>query len=118
MKIDLTIVMLDENGSPLWEGKKKAVDDETIIKTIITLAHVIKKALLTPDSKDNKDVKINKYELWLRIYDKSEVELSAEDLVLIKECVGAVFTQIIVGQVYRLLEGKESGIKEEIGENQ
>lgn len=107
MKVNLTTVMLDENGVPFMEQRGED-------KITLTLAHVVKRALLAPNKDDGVTKKEEKYELWLKIVvNKTEVELSAEELTLIKKCIGDTFFQIIVGQAHRLLEGKESGIKKE-----
>jgi len=105
MKIDLTVVMLDDNGEYLTE--KKAGTEEIPI----TLALIIKRALLTPQKDDNVNAKVEKYEAFLKTANKTEAELTVEDATLIKKCIGETFAQIIVGQAYRLLEGKDSGIE-------
>lgn len=103
MKIDLNIAMLNENGESFKDNE-----------TLLTLGVIIKRALLTPQRDDSAAVKVDKFETFVKVSNSElEVDLSTDDIVLIKKCIGESFGQIIVGQTYRLLEGKENGIKTE-----
>ena len=72
-----------------------------------TLKTVIVNALLSPVERESGVEKMKKYELATRIYkSEDEVELSAEEITLIKARVGELFAPLVVGQVYNALEGK------------
>ena len=85
------------------DGQGNAID--------ATLRMACVNALLAPlgqgKSESGMD-KVKKYELAKRIYAADEVELSAEDISLIKERVGTVYPAMIVGQVFEMLEGKDN----------
>lgn len=52
-----------------------------------------------------------RYDLALRFIDSDEVDFEAEEIALIKDLIGKMYHPIIVGQVWRLLEGKPSGLE-------
>ncbi len=84
------------------DGKGNVID--------ATLKNAIVNSLLAPLTQGKSEIgvdKVKKYELSRRIYEMDEIELTPEEIVLIKERVGEVFGAIVVGQVYNLLEGKE-----------
>jgi len=101
MKIDVTRVLTNMDGQIM----KDMVDGEAVDAT---LRMVAVNAILSPVQKESGMDKVKKYELAKRIHVATdEVELSAEDISLIKERVGEVFPALIVGQVFKILEGKE-----------
>ena len=48
--------------------------------------------------------KLKRWELAKLVYGKGEVELKAEDIVLIKKAAGEVFAPALMGVMYDLLE--------------
>ena len=74
---------------------------------VITLGKVLINGLLNPVDEPGKK-KAEKFELAIRIkmVEESCVEVTAEEVVLLKEVVGYGFTPLVVGQVYRILEGR------------
>ncbi len=100
MKIDTNQTLKALNGEVLKDndGQGNAVD--------ATLKMAVVNALLAPVQKETGLDKVKKYELATRIYKNDEVELSSEDIVLIKKCVGDNFAPIVVGQIFNILEGK------------
>jgi len=84
---------------------KDMVDGEAVDAT---LRMAMVNAVLSPVERESGMDKVKKYELAKRIhYATDDVELSAEDITLIKERVGEVFPVLIVGQMFNILEGKE-----------
>lgn len=72
-----------------------------------TLRTAIVNALLAPTKGQESGVeKVKKYELAKKVYQVDEVELSAEDITLIKSRIGDTFSSLIVGQCFEMLEGK------------
>jgi hypothetical protein len=70
---------------------------------------VVVNALLAPlqQGKNEQGVdKVKKYELAKKIFSDDEVELTVEEVALIKSRVGETFPPLVVGQVYEMLEGK------------
>lgn len=99
VKVNQKLVALNGNVLKDNDGQGNVID--------ATLKTAIVNGLLAPVQKESGVDKVKKYELALRIYKNDEVELSAEDIVLIKKCVGENFAPIVVGQVWELLENKD-----------
>lgn len=62
--------------------------------------------LLADDRQLSGTDKLKRFSLAEKIYKAgdSEVELNTEELNLIKEAVGTVFSAIVVGQIFRIIE--------------
>lgn len=98
VKVNVPLVTLD--GQPMQDNVDgKAVD--------ATVEQVIVNAVLAPVQKESGIEKVKKFNLAQRVYKSDEVELTAEEVSLIKACIGENFAPIVVGQVWNLLEGKE-----------
>ena len=86
----------------------KAADGKTDLQTQegrMTLKNVIIASLLTPVQEDKQEDKWNKYEIFKRVRDaKVEIELKAEEIVLIKKVIGKFQPPLILGQCFELLE--------------
>lgn len=96
MLLKVSTVLTQYNGTPLMDGNVEATVRDAIVN-----------AVLAPTQGDNGVMKMKKDELARKVYNaKEEVELTAEEVVIVKERVGEAFAPIIVGQVWRLLEGK------------
>jgi len=73
----------------------------------MTLGDVCINSLLAPIQGDDEKKKWRKYELFRNVRDaKGEIELKAEEIVLIKECIGKLQSTLVMGQCWDLLEGK------------
>ncbi len=98
MKIDLTTTFINETGSTLKDGSGA----ETTMESVITTS------LLSPMKDDDKlsgDEKAELFNLWFdKIRGKKEADLKAEEVVKIKDRVGKAYAQIIVGQLFRILD--------------
>jgi len=78
---------------------------------VLTLRDVMKMCLFA-DFKDDQGLsgeeKFERYRLGVKIKDAGdEVELSLEELVKIKELIGKMFSVIVSGQAWEMLEGKK-----------
>ncbi len=94
----------DIEGNYILENEK-----EVELKTIIINA-------LLGDYSDEKtllgDDKLKRWDLAIKIKQASDtVELSAEEIVLIKFLVGKPYTTTITGQAYKMLENNKTGGK-------
>lgn len=112
MKIDVTKKLVDLSGKPIVQPKsdQDRKPNEKPEMEDITLKMVSVNAILVVDPKKpcSGEEKVKRYELAKRIYAAdAEVELSAEDIVLIKNSVHDGFQPIISGQVVEILEGKD-----------
>jgi len=100
MKLKTEVVLTNLSGEALKDTNTKgeAVD--------ATLEMCLINALLAPMGQGKTEAgteKLKKFNLAKKINDNKEVDLSADDIVLLKNRVGEVYPPLIVGQVYELL---------------
>jgi hypothetical protein len=87
----------DVEGQPL-QGEKGRT---------LTMRDVCINSLLTPVQGDDEKAKWEKYEIFKKLRDaKDEVELKLEELNVVKKAVGKIQSQLLMGQVWEMLEGK------------
>lgn len=98
MLIDVTKVLTQFDGTPLKDMVNGQAVDATFRMAFIN-------ALMAPQEKDSAMVKVQKYDLAMRVFKNDSVELTVEEAALIKEAVGKAFAPIVVGQIYNLLDG-------------
>jgi hypothetical protein len=102
--------ILTLDGKVVHEGDRK-----------LTLLLISQNALLNV-SKDDEHItsgeKVDRYALALKITmtKESEIDVTAENIVLLKKVIGKLYVPLIVGQVFLMLEGKPTGITEVIDE--
>jgi len=99
VKVNVPLKTLDGQVMKDNDGQGNAID--------ATVKMVIVNAILAPVQKESGVDKVKKFDLAQRIYKSDEVDLTAEEISLIKERVGESFPPIVVGQIWNLLEGKE-----------
>lgn len=98
MKIKVDVVLKNMNGAALKDIDENGVTiDATLRRTLVN-------AVLTPIQNESGIEKVKKYELAKRIYTNDEVELTDEEIKLLKNRVGESFGPIVVGQVFEILE--------------
>lgn len=96
---DLTAPILSLDGEPVKQGDKE-----------LTMHEVVTTALLMGDPQ-NKDgaAKAKRFFVAQAVHaNPAEVELSAEQMADIKKLVGESYGPLVVGQVYRALDGDAS----------
>jgi hypothetical protein len=108
MTIDFSQAILDLQGKPI-----KTQEDEA--ELILTLERVAVSALLQPSKEETGEDKYKKYSFMRRIHGAKEpVELKSEEVSFIKKAIGdSLFTTLVVGQAWDLLEGKQAEAKAE-----
>lgn len=74
----------------------------------VTLDVVCINALMSnnPEERVSGDEKLKRYDLALKIKNSNELNLSSEDITLLKKLIGNVYSTLIVGQSYKMLEGE------------
>lgn len=72
----------------------------------VVLADVCVNALMLPEQGANGKQKYKQYELAKAISAKASVDVSAEDISIIKELVGKHYAPAVVGVVWDMLEGR------------
>ena len=95
--------------------KLKGIDGEELPTnrgTVMTFREVAITSLLTPLEGDDDKKKFEKWETYKKLRDsKDEVDLTIDDLGLIKKSIGKFQPPLIMGQCWELLEAKESKSK-------
>ena len=88
----------------------KTLDGQTMKDNIdgqvvdATLKLIAVNAILSPVQKESGIEKVKKFNLAQRIYDNDTVELSVEEVSLIKERIGELFPPLVVGQAFKMLD--------------
>lgn len=105
MKVNLNYVLKDYQGEVLTDHK----DEPAILKAILLdgLNSFDKSENPTPQDKLQMYVLSNKIAL------SDEVELSFEDMTLLKKRAGLAFKPIVYGQINDILDGKIDTCKEQ-----
>ena len=102
MLIDVNRVLVQMNGTPLMDTDSEGKAIEATVKVALV------NAALSPEQKDTGVQKVQKYELARKMYQsESAVELSVEDVAMLKKRVEEVYPPLICGQLCAMLEGKE-----------
>jgi hypothetical protein len=95
MKIKLDYVFLDVDKNPVRKNETEN----------LTLRDIIVTSLLTPIQGDEPETKYEKYKLFQKVASaENEADLKLEETLLIKKAVGKLQPQIIMGQVWDLLD--------------
>ena len=114
MKINLQTPLLDFQGRNLPQTYFGVRSNNPV-----NFAFVAVTALGTAfqDEKNLSEIeKVKRYDLAVKLLYAEEVELTIEEAGLIKKCVGKLGSPMVYGQVDRILEGKDTGIKQFIPE--
>ena len=80
----------------------------------VTLQNATVNALMASDPNDNPDgvEKAKRFTLAMKIHGTKEpVDVTAEEIALIKKLIGKVYTALVVGRAYELLEQKPEEVK-------
>ena len=94
----------------IMEDEKGSLGGQKVTKKDLTLREVITNSLLAPPPQGQRDQmegaeKARRYFLAIEIYtEKNQVELSVDDIKLIKDEIGRVYPPLIVGQAYEILD--------------
>lgn len=111
MKRNLNVVLLNLDKSPITEAMvEPLVEGKEVVRKVtkLTLAAVATSALLA-NHQDERDLsgtdKVTRYKLAQRINDADrEIEMSAEEVTLLKTLIGKAYAPLVVGQAFDLLE--------------
>lgn len=107
-KIDFSTALIGLDGEPL-KTPDRLGDRGQIIKAgvIQTLGKVCVDALVTVERGASPDGKVSftRYQLAQKINGQGEVEVDADEIVMLKDRVGKNFGPVVVGPVYIILEG-------------
>ena len=113
MKIDLKKQVLDKEGNPAtaraYEMVETEVDGDVVreqqpFEKGVTLGSLISHSMIRSDSEEDEKVIEERYDIFLKTYDKDEVELSDEEVAYCKEMVCKAYDVFFAGQVLKLLK--------------
>ena len=108
MKIDFSILLVTLSGEPLTKSLSEDEQDEKKEKIQYTLGLACSNALvafLEQDRQKDGAYKFSCWQLASRISKAKEpIDITAEEIVLIKDRVGRMYGAMGVGPVYELLE--------------
>lgn len=104
INVSQKITTLDGQSIPANDGVSGELRP-TILKDILV------KAMMEPTQAETQtmkgEVKFKRYMLAQKIYQgEGVVDVEIEDLALLRESVGKLFNPLVVGQVWKMLEGK------------
>jgi hypothetical protein len=69
------------------------------------LKNVCLDTILMPSEADDEKAKLMKYDIYKKLFAaKEEVELTAEEISMVKKCIGKFQPQLIMGQCFELIE--------------
>ncbi len=104
MKIDMTKPIKNLIGVNLENPESKLKEKEPL-----TMRIVCTNSLLTP-TQDDKNIdgneKAKRFELAMRIYTEKEIDLDIDELKMIKDLIGRLYTPLVVGRAYQILDPK------------
>jgi hypothetical protein len=112
MKIDVTQQLLELDGTPMVTGKQicRTCGQGVSDKEPLTVRWAATKAL-TATFRDEPslpgDEKVARFHLALKVTREDQLDLKAEDVVLIKQLVGKMYGPVVVGQVWSILDPDE-----------
>lgn len=115
MQVNFNKVLLDDGRNAIIEPIRKFVmeNEKTVerdITMVFTLQRACVKALLSETQESQKESiesKMERSRLADRIYDADgDIEVSAEEIALIKKKMNEIYGALVVGQAYRMLEGQ------------
>ena len=104
MKIDMTKPIKNLIGVNLENPNCKLPK-----KDPLTMKIVCTNSLLTPAQEDKNidgNEKAKRFELAMRIYTEDEIDLSIDELKLLKDLIGKLYTPLVVGRAYQILDPK------------
>jgi hypothetical protein len=101
MKLDLTTKIKGFDGNPITFK-----DKELEVKDYIITALTFEGTKEVPHFLDGKQ-KLRNYQLGMKVMNNDSVELTAEDIVYLKEVGAKCLTILVYGQIVELLEPKE-----------
>ncbi len=114
MQINFTVEMKNIHGHTLKERMPDPDEPGKTIEDAVTLKVISVNALLSvEDGMSGKD-KAKRYALAIQINqsDETGLDLSIDDIALVKRLVGKNYSPLVVGQAWQILDPKKAEPKE------
>jgi hypothetical protein len=102
-EIDFSTVIRDLDGAPV----KMCADETPACKAGATIGMIAAGALLAPDDPHSPQApaeKVRCFTLALSVHKGGRIDVSAEDVVLIKGRIAAAYGPLIVGRAFEILD--------------
>lgn len=98
MRINTELNVLDYEGNPVLE--KNSQEPITIKDVFLTSLNATLGNEMIPAETKNRI-----YQISIKIYDKKEADFTPEQLTLIKERVGLIYSPMIYGYICEIIDG-------------
>lgn len=102
MKINFEKVFKTFDGQPIMKG---ADSKEPITLKWVSIESLI--GIYQDEKELQGEEKLKRYKLAMKISNGNIIEISVEEIALIKNLIGKAFGTLIVGQAWEYLEGKD-----------
>lgn len=96
MKIDFDVKFQTLDGKAITMNEKEATLKDVTIEALM--------GLLEEEKGISGEEKFKRYELAMKIKGGGIVDISVDDVSLIKRLIGKMFTPLVVGQAWEMLE--------------
>lgn len=112
MKVNVRYKFKDLTGKVIKDPEGNPFELKTVINNVL-LALDPPQASGRSAEQTSGDEKARRYMLAVKVYGaKDFVELSVEDVAMIKDLIGKTQAPLVVGQAYEVLEGKHKIVEE------
>lgn len=108
MSIDFTVVLNDQDESPLQDTL--AMQANGGVKINLTLGRAVSHALMVQGNDEQEmtgEQKFHRGMLAFKVRDSKDCELKVEDIVLIKKQLARLYSPVVIYRAYLLLDGGE-----------
>jgi len=102
VNVDLQLIDLDDELIEVPTGKEDPKTEPLLLKNILINALITEQ----PNSGIAGNEKFERYNLARTIKQGHDIELTAENIALLKDLVAKNYTPLVVGDVWNILEGK------------
>lgn len=118
MKIDVTRQLTELDGTPMVTGKQICqMCGQPVSKPMpMTVRLAATRALsITLKGEENLpgDKKVDQFHLALKITDEDVPDLTVENIALIKERIGKMYSQVVVGRAWEILDPRHDEEKDD-----
>ena len=91
--------ILDLNGKPVVDDGKEVTLGDVAVRALMSLAQ--------DEQSLAGEEKFKRFALAMRLKDGGEVAVSAEDIAMLKKLIGKLYTPLVVGRAFPLLDPSE-----------
>jgi hypothetical protein len=109
MRKNFEVAITDFDGKPIFSepevrGKEGTVEKAAVTFTLKSAAIQALNVLHQDEQSLPAEKKFERYRIAMKIATGDPVELNVDELALVKQLIGRVFTPIVVGRAWEILE--------------